>query len=483
MTVLWTSQDAVAATGGKTTCDWQATGVSIDTRSIKAGELFVALKDVRDGHDFVAQALEKGAAAALVSHVPEGVPADAPLLIVPDVLQALEAIAVAARARTSAKVIGVTGSVGKTSTKEMLRSVLDRQGQVHAAEMSFNNHWGVPLTLARMPEDTDFAVIEIGMNHPGEIAPLARLARPDVAMITNVVAAHMASFDGIEGIAREKASIIDGLQTGGVAVVNGDMEASGILTGYAHEKGAECVTFGMDESNTHRLLNVQQAGGMTVVRAQVGSSETLFKINSLGEHFAMNALGVLAVVQALGSDVALAANDMALWQPPAGRGTFETVVLDAYAPDQAVTLIDDAYNANPTSLDAALKVLAATQPVDGVGRIHTGRRIAVLGDMLELGEDEMAQHAAFASHMALENVTLVHCAGSRMRALWEALPDHKRGEWVEKATDLAAIAHRLVDAGDVILVKGSKGSLVSTVATAIRNLDQSSEMNSNKGSV
>ncbi|HGG64998.1 MAG TPA: UDP-N-acetylmuramoyl-tripeptide--D-alanyl-D-alanine ligase, partial [Rhodobacteraceae bacterium] len=291
MTVLWTSEEAVAATGGRTTCNWQATGVSIDTRSIAAGELFVALKDVRDGHDFVAQALEKGAAAALVSHVPEGVAEDAPLLIVPDVLQALEAMAVAARVRTSAKVIGVTGSVGKTSTKEMLRSVLERQGQVHAAEMSFNNHWGVPLTLARMPADSDFAVIEIGMNHPGEIAPLARLARPDVAMITNVVAAHMAAFDGIGGIAREKASIIDGLETGGVAVVNGDLDTSHILTGYAKDKGAECVTFGIEESNTHRLLNVQQAGGMTVVRGLIAGAETLFKINSLGEHFAMNALG------------------------------------------------------------------------------------------------------------------------------------------------------------------------------------------------
>ena len=210
MSVLWTSKDAAAATGGQVTTPWQARGISIDTRSIEAGDLFVALKDIRDGHDFVAQALEKGAAAALVSHIPEGVADDAPLLVVPDVLKALEAMAVYARARTTAQVVGVTGSVGKTSTKEMLRCVLVRQGQVFAAEKSFNNHWGVPLTLARMPANADFAIIEIGMNHPGEIAPLAKLTRPHVAMITTVAAAHMEAFDGIEGIAVEKAAIFSG---------------------------------------------------------------------------------------------------------------------------------------------------------------------------------------------------------------------------------------------------------------------------------
>ena len=189
--MLWTSSDAALATGGRVTREWEANGVSIDTRTLAKGDLFVALKDVRDGHDFVAQALAKGAAAALVSRVPEGVATDAPLLIVPDVLKALETLGAAARTRTRARVVGVTGSVGKTSTKEMLRAILAGQGRTHAAEASYNNHWGVPLTLARMPVDTDFAVIEIGMNHPGEIAPLARLAKLDVAMITIVAPAHL----------------------------------------------------------------------------------------------------------------------------------------------------------------------------------------------------------------------------------------------------------------------------------------------------
>ncbi|MCU0902179.1 MAG: Mur ligase family protein, partial [Cypionkella sp.] len=220
---LWTASDAAQATGGRSTTDWQANGVSIDTRTLQPGDLFVALKDVRDGHDFVAQALAKGAAAALVSHIPEDVPATAPLLIVPDVLQALAALGAAARARTAARVVGITGSVGKTSTKEMLRAILSGQGKTHAAEASYNNHWGVPLTLARMPADARFAVIEIGMSNPGEIAPLAALARLDVALVTTVAPAHLEAFESIEGIAHEKASIFDGLVPGGTAIFNADV--------------------------------------------------------------------------------------------------------------------------------------------------------------------------------------------------------------------------------------------------------------------
>ncbi len=475
MSILWTSEDAAAATGGRVMTSWQATGLSIDTRSIEAGDLFVALTDVRDGHDFVAQALEKGAAAALVSRIPEGVAADAPLLVVPDVLAGLEAMAVFARNRTTAQVVGVTGSVGKTSTKEMLRSVLARQGRVFAAEKSFNNHWGVPLTLARMPADADFAVIEIGMNHPGEIAPLAKLTRPHVAMITTVAAAHMEAFDGLDAIAVEKAAIFEGLEPNGAAVVNGDLDSSHILIEAAKAAGAICTTFGEKSSNTDQLVDVQLAQDTTVVRATLEGTTALFKISSPGQHFAMNALGVLGVVRALGADVALAANDMALWQPPAGRGTREAIVLDAYDPAQSLILIDDAYNANPTSLNAALNVLAASTPVDGVGRVHSGRRISILGDMLELGGDETALHVGFSNHPALEQIDLIHCCGPLMRHLWEALPDHKRGQWAEKAQDIAVIAHSLLDAGDVILVKGSLGSRVSEVVTAIRKLDQTNE--------
>ena len=241
MTPLWTSADAVAATGGAAVGDWVATGVSIDTRTLQPGDLFVALKDARDGHEFVAQALAKGAAAALVSRVPEGVAADAPLLVVPDVLVALGDLGRAGRQRCAAKVVGVTGSVGKTSTKEMLRAVLGGQGRTHVAEGSYNNHWGVPLTLARMPADADFAVIEIGMNHPGEIEPLARMTRPHVALITTSAAAHLEAFDSIEGIAREKAAIFAGLEPGGVAVVNADLAHTPLLLDAARAVGASVI--------------------------------------------------------------------------------------------------------------------------------------------------------------------------------------------------------------------------------------------------
>ena len=468
---LWTSDDAVAATGGQSTSGWVANGVSIDTRTIAKGDLFVALKDVRDGHDFVAQALQKGAAAALVSRVPEGVAADAPLLIVPDVLRGLEAMGAFARARTQAKVVGVTGSVGKTSTKEMLRAILSGQGKTHAAEASYNNHWGVPLTLARMPVDTRFAVVEIGMNHPGEIAPLARLADLDVAMVTTVTPAHLEAFDSIEGIAREKASIFEGLRPGGVAVMNADIATADILSAKAAEIAAQVVRFGSGADADWHLLEAIPCERATVCRATRNGEPLLYKVSSPGRHFALNALGALAVAEALGADPMIAAHDLGRWEPPAGRGQRERIVLDIVE-ETYVDLIDDAFNANPASMAASLDVLIAAQPTDGIGRVGGGRRIAVLGDMLELGPTEAALHAEIARHPGLEAVATIHCVGPRMKALHAALPRGQRGDWVETAQDLAPRIRTLVDAGDILLVKGSKGSKVSLVVDALRKMGQ-----------
>ena len=467
--MLWTSKDAATATGGETTIKWAANGVSIDTRTIQAGDLFVALKAVRDGHDFVAMALEKGAAAALVTHRPDGVAADAPLLIVDDVLAALEKLGEAARARTKAQVLAITGSVGKTSAKEMARAVLERQGKVHAAEASYNNHWGVPLTLARMPADTEFAVIEIGMSNPGEIAPLSRLARPHVAMITTVAAAHLEAFDDITGIAREKASIIDGLVTGGIAVLNADTETSATLQNYAARSEVTQVLFGQ-MSRTWRLDHVALSEGQTLVQADTPQGPLMFKLSTAGRHFAMNGLGILAAVDALGADPVQAAMDLGHWAPPAGRGTHETVTIDPAHEGEDLILLDDAFNANPTSLAAALEVLASYTPRDNVGRVVKGRRVAILGDMLELGADEAAMHAEVAKDPSIPAVHLIHCAGPRMRHLFEALPEDQRGIWAETSAELAAAPAALVDAGDVVLVKGSKGSKVSLVVDAIRKL-------------
>jgi UDP-N-acetylmuramoyl-tripeptide--D-alanyl-D-alanine ligase len=466
---LWTSEAMAAATGGRATRPFAVGGLSIDSREVRPDDLFVALTAARDGHDFVGDALGKGAAGALVSRVPAGL-ADAPLLVVDDVQRGLEALGRAGRARTAARVVGVTGSVGKTSTKEMLRAVLGGQGRVHAAEKSFNNHWGVPLTLARMPADADFAAIEIGMNAPGEIAPLARMAALDVAVITTVAPAHLAAFDSIEGIAHEKASILDGLKPGGTAVLNRDIDTWPVLQAKAAAVGARTVTFGASEAADWRLVSAELAGDLTVARARGPQGEALFRVMSPGRHFALNALAVLAVADALGLDPAIAATDLGHWRPVAGRGMRERLVLDAVEDHLTVDLIDDAYNANPASMAAALEILAAAQPQDGVGRIGKGRRIAILGDMLELGPAEAELHAALARHPAMASVALVHCVGPRMRALHAALPAGQRGEWHPTAEALAARAHTLVDAGDVVLVKGSKSSRVSLVVDAIRKL-------------
>ena len=468
---LWTSTDAATATQCTSTADWQANGVSIDTRTLQPGDLFVALKDARDGHDFVAAALAKGAAAALVSHIPEGVAPDAPLLIVPDVLKALEDLATFARARTKARVIGVTGSVGKTSTKEMLRAVLSGQGRTHAAEASYNNHWGVPLTLARMPRDTDFAVIEIGMNHPGEIAPLARLSRLDVALITTIAPAHLEAFNDLNGIAAEKASIFQGLEPGGTAIVPLDPPTAPLLLAEAQRHAARILTFGTRADTNYHLAQVTVGNAATIVRATRQGTPTLYKVMSPGKHFAANGLAVLAVADALGLDPAIAATDLGRWSPPAGRGTRERIALDPVE-NLSFDLIDDAFNSNPASLAAALDVLIAANPQDQVGRISGGRRIAVLGDMLELGPTETDLHLAVARHPGLSQITTIHCVGPRMAAFWQALPRGQRGHWCATAPELAAQARSLVDAGDVVLVKGSKGIKVSLVVDAMRKLGQ-----------
>ncbi len=467
---LWTSTDIVRATGGQVGRDFAAGGVSIDTRTIRPGDLFVALKDVRDGHDFVAQALAKGAAAALVSHRPQGVALDAPLVVVPDVLAALTALGAAGRARSRARVVGVTGSVGKTSTKEMLRVVLSGQGRCHAAEASYNNHWGVPLTLARLAPDADFAVIEIGMNHPGEIEPLARLTRPHVAMITTIAPAHLEAFPSLEGIAEEKAAIFRGLEPGGTALIPADLPQTALMARLAAPHRVQ--TFGAAPGADWRLAHVTEGDQATVVRATHAGQSLLFKVMSPGRHFAANGLATLAAAEALGLDVAIAASDLARWAPSAGRGTRERILLDPVE-GLGFDLIDDAFNANPTSMAAGLDMLIAARPEDDCGRLAKGRRIAILGDMLELGPTELDLHRAIARHPGLDKLDVIHCAGPRMRALYEILPRAQRGDWAPTAQDLAARAHSLIDAGDIVLVKGSKGSKVSLVVDAFRKLGQS----------
>ncbi len=472
MSALWSAAEAAEATGGRATCDWQANGVSIDTRTLAPGDLFVALAAQRDGHEFVAQALEKGAGAALVTHVPEGVPADAPLLIVDDTLDALTKLGAAARARSNARVVAVTGSVGKTSTKEMLRTALASQAQTHAADKSYNNHWGVPLTLARMPRTARYAVIEIGMSHPGEIAPLAQLTRPHVGIVTTVAAAHLEAFGSLEGIAREKASLAEGLMPGGVMILNRDTETFPVQRGVCGRLGVRCVSFGTSPLAHYRLIDANLSETAVTARVDCFGVPQIFKLAQPGRHLAMNAMAVLAAVDALGADRALAALALAGWSAPEGRGARWEIALGAGGIDGFVQLIDESYNANPTAMAAALEVFAVTKPRDGQGRVARGRRIALLADMLELGDQAASLHAELAQLPAFAAVDTVHCAGPLMKSLHEALPHKKRGLWCPDSATLAKRIPRLVDAGDVVMCKGSNGSQVSLLVQAIKKLGE-----------
>ena len=465
MTALWSAAEAAQATGGEARGDWQATGLSIDTRTLAPGDMFVALKAARDGHDFVAQALEKGAAAALVSRRPDDVAPDAPLLIVADVQAALEALGRAARARTSAKVIAVTGSVGKTSTKEMLACMLADQGRCHAAVASYNNHWGVPLTLARMPRDSEYAVIEIGMNHPGETAPLARQARPHVALVTTVAAVHLEAFDDVAGIAREKAAILEGLEPGGTAVLNADIAEAQVLAQEAQRLGARPVWFGQT-STAYHLLSTRIEAGETLAEVRCNATRLQLHIQSLGAHFAMNALGALAAVEAAGADLARAAQVLALWSPVTGRGARVEVALQG----GKLLLLDDSYNANPTSMAAALDVLAATPlPTDATAR-PPGRRIAYLGDMGELGPQEAALHAGLADLAALQAIDEIHCIGPLMAHLYAALPEAKRGKHYASASEARPDLAAQLGCGDIVLAKGSLSAGLAKIVDGIREL-------------
>ena len=466
---LWTAAEAAEATGGRAQGDWTASGVSIDTRSLAPGDLFVALKDVRDGHDFVAQALGKGAAAALVSRVPDDVAPDAPLLVVKDVLTGLQDLGRAGRARMTGKVAAVTGSVGKTSTKEMLLAIFADQGRTHASVASYNNHWGVPLTLARMPRDTEYAVIEIGMNHPGEIAPLSKMAKPHVALVTTVAAAHLEAFEDISGIAVEKASIFEGVVPNGIAVLNADVETSAILMAKALDCKLRNISFGK-HGYDFRLLRADLQGDTTVVQAQMGADPLLFKLSSPGTHFAMNALGALAVVAALRADIALAVGSLGRWKPYKGRGQRERIYLDVVDTRLTLELLDDSYNANPTSMAAALEVLAAVPVTNNIGRVSKGRRIAYLGDMKELGPDAVALHAGLAHLEATSKIDEIHCIGPLMRALYDLLPEAQRGEWYETSQEVLPRLKRHLDSGDVVLAKGSLSMKLGLIVDAIRKM-------------
>jgi UDP-N-acetylmuramoyl-tripeptide--D-alanyl-D-alanine ligase len=449
MSTLWGKDELVIASGGRGT-GFAASGVCIDTRLIQPGDLFVALPgEARDGHDFVAEALAQGAAGALVSRDP-GVAGN--LLYVDDTLAALTRLGEFARARSAARIIAVTGSVGKTTTKEMLRRALGVFGSVHAAQASFNNHIGVPLTLARLPADAEFAVLEIGMNHPGEISPLARLARPHVAVITGVEAVHIGLMGSLEAIAEEKAAIFRGLMPGGTAVLPRDSSFLSTLS-RAVPAGARKLTFGGGDFADARLIEAESDADGCDVLANVAGGIVRFRLNAPGRHMAMNAMAVLAAVQACGLDVAQAAVALDGFAPLAGRGAKREIAV----PNGMAVLLDESYNASGASMRAALAVLA----------LQPGRHVAVLGDMLELGEEAEDEHLALTA--SLDAADMVFTCGEMMGALFDSLPTAKQGAHEADAAALAPIVKAALQPGDTVLVKGSYGSRMRDVVAMLES--------------
>jgi UDP-N-acetylmuramoyl-tripeptide--D-alanyl-D-alanine ligase len=435
-------------------------GLSIDSRTIAPGEAYFAIKGgVHDGHDFVAAALKAGAGLAVVEAAQrDRFASDAPLLVVDDVLAGLVDLARAARARLDAQVIAVTGSVGKTSTKEALRRVLEAQGKTHASAASFNNHWGVPLSLARCPATVRFAIFEIGMNHSGEIEPLVKMVRPQVAIITTVEPVHLEFFAGIEAIADAKAEIFAGVEPGGAVVLNRDNPQFARLQRRAKKLGiSRIVSFGAHQKADARLLDVSLHAACSAVHADILGQDITYKLGMPGRHMAMNSLAVLAAASLAGADLALAALSLSQIEPAAGRGVRR--VLEVASGE--ATLIDESYNANPASMAAALNVLGRAT----VG--PHGRRIAVLGDMLELGPTSPALHRGLADAIKANHIDLVYCCGPLMRNLWDALSTGKWGGYAESAAALEAQAVSAIRAGDAIMIKGSLGSKMKTIVNAL----------------
>ncbi len=447
MNGLWRAADLAIAVGSRD-AGFDATGISIDTRSLAPGDLFVALQGERDGHDYVAEALAKGAAGAMVSR---DVDAAGPLLRVADTLVGLQRLGEFARARSRAKVVAVTGSVGKTTTKEMLRRALAGFGSVHAAEASFNNHIGVPLTLARLPEDADFAVLEIGMNHPGEIAPLARLARPHVAVITAIERAHIGLMGSLEAIADEKAAIFRGLVEGGVAVVPRDSDFLSVLV-RALPGGRTRLTFGKGGLAEARLIEAENDAEGCAVLAEVAKRVVRFRLAAPGDHMAMDAVAALGACQALGLDGERAAAALDGFAPFAGRG----VRRDVPVAGGSILLLDESYNASAASTLAALAVLA----------LQPGRHVAVLGDMLELGEEAEDEHLSLRA--GLRAADLVFTCGPMMGLLFDTLPPAQQGAHEDDAAALAPVVRAAVRPGDAVLVKGSYGSRMREVIAALQ---------------
>ena len=458
--VLWIAGDAAKATGGEINQDWSATGVSIDSRSIEQGDLFVALHGPNfDGHDFLEAAFDNGAAAAMVQRLPQGRLGEKPFLLVDDTLGALWRLGAAARLRANARIIAVTGSAGKTSTKEALRHCLDAQGKTAASRSSLNNHWGVPLSLSRMSPNVTYGVFELGMNNPGEILELTRLVRPHVAIITTVATAHIGNFNSVTEIADSKAEIFQAIEPEGAALLNREHPLFHYLRALAEDAGVtRVIGFGAHEDAEARLLACQRDGEGSTIEADIFGTRVQYRLPLPGWHMVANSLAALAAATLVGADTRETAASLESLPAVAGRGARRRIE----GRNGAFMLIDDSYNANPASMRAAFDVLSHSAPEEG------GRRIAVLGDMLELGPDADRLHGRLAS--GLTAVDLVYCCGPHMTALYNAIPESKRGAHTADSRTLAPLVAEDIRSGDVVLVKGSLGSRMAEAVDALMAL-------------
>ena len=459
---LWTVEAMAAAMGCARTSSLPESvcGISIDSRTIAPGEAFFAIKgDSRDGHDFVPAAIKAGAALAVVEDRQRSrFGEEIAVLLVADVLGALRDLARAARGRSKAKIVAVTGSVGKTGTKEALRLALAKQGETHASAASYNNHFGVPLSLARCPETARFAIFELGMNHAGEIEPLARLVRPHVAIITAIEPVHLEFFPSVDAIADAKSEIFLGLERGGTAVLNRDSGQFARVANNARAAGVEHLfSFGQSAGADAQLLACALDGEGSNVRARILGTELTYRLGAPGRHLAMNSLAVLAAIEILGEDVRAAAAALDELRPASGRGA--RVSIDG--PGGTFLLIDESYNANPASMRAALAVLGQAS--------RAARRIAVLGDMLELGPAASSLHRDLAETITSADIDLVFCCGPLMRGLWDALPASRRGSYSPTSAELAEHVLAAIEPGDIVMVKGSLGSRMGAVVKALES--------------